>query len=459
MSDGVLLAAELARVEVASGARAGLVIPLAGEVVTVGRGAECQLRMDPDRDLDVSGRHAAFLQRPDGWHLVDVGSRNGTFLNDAPVTGEVALTDGDRIALGAAGPVLRFHAKDASLASPPPAPPPPPAPAARSGLPVLPLATLVSIVVLGAGAFLFVDRREQRAWERERATLQLRLDSLRLESERAEASLKGEVGGLAQALHGSREQVTRLQGELAQAAGGHAARGGIAQRLEEASTRLRGQQAAAALDFGAIQRANRRATARLYVEFEDGSVATATAFVVEPDGLLLTNRHAVLGGDTPRRPKRLALQFTDSDQIFPARLLATLDSADLAAVRVESLDGQVPVVRGLNLRPDTLPAGAPVAVLGFPLGGDEPVTVAGGKRPLARPLLGAGTLRSVAGDRLELNGYGAEGSSGSPIFDGAGEVVGVLFGGRQEAAGQVLYAVPASTAARLLAAVRRSAGS
>jgi hypothetical protein len=59
------------------------------------------------------------------------------------------------------------------------------------------------------------------------------------------------------------------------------------------------------------------------------------------------------------------------------------------------------------------------------------------------------------GDRFEIHGYGAAGASGSPIFDGNGEVVAVLYGGRRDAGGaQVLYGVPSHVAARLLEAIQ-----
>ncbi len=46
------------------------------------------------------------IAQPDGgWHLVDPGSTNGTFINDAPepieVNVDVPVGDGDRIHMGA----------------------------------------------------------------------------------------------------------------------------------------------------------------------------------------------------------------------------------------------------------------------------------------------------------------------------------------------------------------------
>ncbi len=436
------------RLEVLRGARAGLVVPVAGDFLTLGRGAECDLRLDPEGDLEVSSRHAAILRRGDGWCVRDLGSRNGTFLNGAAVTEEAAIRDGDVVALGANGPLLRFHAGAGPPAAAPGAP-------ARSHVPLV-LGAVIALFALAASAFLYLDHASQRRWERERTAMQLQLDSLRYQSERAEAALHGQVAGLTRALRGTRGSLERLNGQLASAdaRGDRAAVAGIRREVNRAGKVLGRQQRAASLDFSAIEKANRRATAVIYVELADGKVATATAFAILPDATMLTNRHAVLGDPGAPRPRRIAIQFSDSEQVFPARLVATLDSLDLAAVKVEKLEGEVPTVRGLDLRPDTLPAGAPVALIGFPGGGQTPLPARTGGAPIVRPILGAGVLRAVAARELEVEGYGAEGASGSPIFDSAGAVVGVLFGGRQEAGGQVLYAVPASAVARLLTVLR-----
>jgi S1-C subfamily serine protease len=267
--------------------------------------------------------------------------------------------------------------------------------------------------------------------------------------------LRGQVSGLADALRASRAEVSTLRTDVGRAtAAGDASRTAVLKaRLRVAADALRGQQRAASLDFSRIEQANRHAVAMLYVEYEDGQVATATAFAVTPDGILLTNRHAVLGPNGQEKPRRIGIQFSDSEQVWPAHLLAVDNVADLAALRVTNIVGDVPTVRAFNLRADTLASEAPVALIGFPLGGAAP-TFVGGKR-VVRPLLGAGILVGEHADTLQLQGYGAAGASGTPVFDASGDVVGVLFGGRKDGAIQTLYAVPAPAAARLVAGLTR----
>ena len=55
-----------------------------------------------------------------------------------------------------------------------------------------------------------------------------------------------------------------------------------------------------------------------------------------------------------------------------------------------------------------------------------------------------GTASKVLGDTLQLDVYAAQGSSGSPVFNTQGMVVGVLFGSPTESNGRIIYAVPSS---------------
>ena len=116
----------------------------------------------------------------------------------------------------------------------------------------------------------------------------------------------------------------------------------------------------------------------------------------------------------------------------------------LAAVRIDGIVGTIPTVRGMNLRPDTLPEGTPLMLAGFPRAGEVREGVA------ARAALSPATLAGVRGGRVEMYARSSVGASGSPVFDANGQVVAILFGGSPRAARPLLYGVPASEVAQLL---------
>jgi S1-C subfamily serine protease len=86
--------------------------------------------------------------------------------------------------------------------------------------------------------------------------------------------------------------------------------------------------------------------------------------------------------------------------------------------------------------------GDPVAIIGFPLGVDLPMEGGQGVNAIADPTLTAGTVSKVLDSLVQVDGYGAPGSSGSPIFDRDGHVVAVLFGGNRESNGKIIFSVP-----------------
>jgi pSer/pThr/pTyr-binding forkhead associated (FHA) protein len=59
-------------------------------------------------DTYVSSYHARLDRRDGEWWLTDLGSRNGTRLNDVPITKSVPLADGDVIEVGQVELVLEI---------------------------------------------------------------------------------------------------------------------------------------------------------------------------------------------------------------------------------------------------------------------------------------------------------------------------------------------------------------
>jgi hypothetical protein len=433
------------------GARAGEVIDLPGDAIRVGRQADSDLRLDPEVDRAASGRHAVLLRHENRWYVRDLGSTNGTFVNGERVTGDVELRKGDRIAFGSEGPMVEFGGSGTASRTD--------QVRAQLGRDIRRLrwmAIALGVVgVLVAGGLIISSSRARAGWERERVGLLSRIDSVLAQSDAAVASLQGQMQGLAEALRGSQEEVRQARAglEQASAAGDGPAIEQLRRQLRSATEALNRQQLAATLDFRAIESANRHAVALIYVEAGDGTVSTATGFAVRPDATIVTSGHLIAGADGSRRPRRIAVQFSDSEQYFPARVLAVSPDADLAVIRVDNIIGDVPVIRGLNLRADTLTEGLPVALIGFPLGGETGMPGAANRRT-ARPLVSAGILTAIAADRIEARGYGAAGASGSPVLDATGHVIGILFGGRDDAEGHTLFGVPASAAAVMLQAVK-----
>ena len=78
------------------GGRAGETFTPQGDRTTVGRSPDCGVFLD---DVTVSRRHAALVRRDGRWHIEDLGSLNGTFVNRRRVD-SAALEDGDEIQIG-----------------------------------------------------------------------------------------------------------------------------------------------------------------------------------------------------------------------------------------------------------------------------------------------------------------------------------------------------------------------
>jgi sigma-B regulation protein RsbU (phosphoserine phosphatase) len=72
-------------------------VPLDKELTSIGRSRESDVFL---ADQWLSRHHAEVRRRGDGFFLIDLGSKNGTLLNAAPLTTERRLRDGDVITLG-----------------------------------------------------------------------------------------------------------------------------------------------------------------------------------------------------------------------------------------------------------------------------------------------------------------------------------------------------------------------
>ena len=107
----------------------------AGTPVHIGRDPACELALtNADKaSRSVSWRHARIDLTPKAAFVTDLGSSNGTFVNDRRISGRTPLRKGDHIRLGQAGPTLLvkeldLHETDAPVS---PLPHPNPSPPQR----------------------------------------------------------------------------------------------------------------------------------------------------------------------------------------------------------------------------------------------------------------------------------------------------------------------------------------
>ncbi len=77
--------------------RKGQAYQLDADELTVGRASGCQVTLPDDY---ASSLHARVFRRDGALFLEDLGSTNGTFLNDQKVAGPVAVQQGDRVKIG-----------------------------------------------------------------------------------------------------------------------------------------------------------------------------------------------------------------------------------------------------------------------------------------------------------------------------------------------------------------------
>src|SRR3954453_9208172 len=91
-----VVASEGAALVIRTGGRVGESFPLHGDRTAIGRRPEADVFLD---DVTVSRDHALLVHRTDGWHLDDLGSLNGTYVNRNRIESH-RLADGDEVQIG-----------------------------------------------------------------------------------------------------------------------------------------------------------------------------------------------------------------------------------------------------------------------------------------------------------------------------------------------------------------------
>jgi len=158
-------------------------------------------------------------------------------------------------------------------------------------------------------------------------------------------------------------------------------------------------------------------------------VGSGTGFIIDQQGHIVTNNHVVQGGEA------FEVIFADGEK-RQARLIGRDDVSDLAVIQV---DGQVPATVSFG-NSGALRVGEPVIAVGSPLGAFTNTVTEGIVSALNRTFPGSAYYTNLIQHDAAIN----PGNSGGPLFNAAGEVVGVNTLGIPQAQG-IFFAIPAST--------------
>lgn len=184
-------------------------------------------------------------------------------------------------------------------------------------------------------------------------------------------------------------------------------------------------------DIPAIAKAANGSVVTIVMGDNNKPVALGTGFIVSPSGLVVTNYHVIKAGSVA------AVKFPDGT-ILPADGLVAADkNRDVAVIKIHGKP-----FRALTLgNSDSVQIGEEVVAIGNPLGLE--LTISNGI------VSGIRTVEKEGGKFLQVTAPISHGSSGGPLLNMTGEVIGITsmyFEGGEN----LNFAIPINEAKRLL---------
>jgi S1-C subfamily serine protease len=432
---------------ITSGARAGHAESFDKSLITIGRHPSNDLKFDVDKDTDVSSKHAEIHIAGNVVTLVDLNSTNGTFVNGQQIAGQRTIGGGDVLGFGESGPRVEVSGipkagparrdTTARIAE---------AVEKQTGSMRKMIGGLAVLVVAGVAIAFWFGNRGAADAQKQVAALMHQNDSIARMLEQTVGQLAGKSAGVDSALQTAKRESDALRSRLqAAASNGDAATVALlSSDLAASAARRRGLMGAAQVDWEAVNARNAPGMVFIVVQAEDGTNSSGTGFNVSSSGLIVTNRHVVR--DANGRPAKMVVvkfEGTAAEVKFKTvRVVKVSETDELAWLKLDG-GGPYPTIQGIARNPQ-MRVGAPMALIGYPLG--TGTAGMGGDINSLKPVstLTVGTTSKVLGDTLQLDVYAAQGSSGSPVFNADGLVIGVLFGSPTESNGRIIYAVPSS---------------
>ncbi len=190
----------------------------------------------------------------------------------------------------------------------------------------------------------------------------------------------------------------------------------------------------------------------LYSVFGSGnntSAAQGSGFVVSPDGLILTSSHVITTagsvGGTAQAAADVFVEFRDRDRV-KAEIVGWDVFDDVGVLRVDpKVHSLTPLALGDS---GGVHVGDPVAAIGSPFGNENSLTV--GVVSATERSIESLTSQYNLVDAIQVDAPINHGSSGGPLFDAQGRVIGINAQIRSDSgnAEGVGFAVPINAARR-----------
>jgi type VI secretion system protein ImpL len=102
-----------------AGSRKGQIESFDSDRIRIGRQMDNDLKMDPEKEREVSGYHAEIYRQGEAFWIKDLQSRNGTYVNGRRISQPTPLAAGDNIQFSPHGPKVVFSTRNPALETAP----------------------------------------------------------------------------------------------------------------------------------------------------------------------------------------------------------------------------------------------------------------------------------------------------------------------------------------------------